>query len=576
MIRFHTPALPGRDARPSAPGVGRPKRLLRLLSGLALFSFWVAAWPAGAAPAQTAAAGAGTAYEELLAVHAAFEAVRSPALRDGVADHSPAEVARRLETLRSLQRRHAAIDATGWDRSQQVDWLLVRSMLDGLEFRLRVSRPWARDPGFYVDRLMRITFAELPVSGAAREELQGRLADVPTLLDRARAQLDDPAADYVSLALHNLTTHDGVGHGHPYRAVPPPGVLGWYDDLLSRARAEQPELVPAVAQAREAVRGFHDWLVDHRDEWDAPAGVGRDLFDWYVRHVKLIPLESDVLLALGEREFERLTAYLALERHRNRALPPLEPAASADEYAARIADADAHVRRFIVENDILTIPDYVGELDTNVPWIVRPGGRNFWEEIQYRDPLPDHVHAVIPGHRFDWLVAQHNDHPIRSGYWSGARAEGWAVYLEEMMLNAGLLDDRPRTRELFHIFGIKRAVRVRADILMQQNRMSVAEATRYMVERVPYLDENVARVDAEIYLRRPPGYGLGYLVGMIQMEALLADRTRQLGEDFHLGNFHDEFLAAGRLPISLIRYEMTGFDEEIRDLWDRRPLLATH
>ena len=31
--------------------------------------------------------------------------------------------------------------------------------------------------------------------------------------------------------------------------------------------------------------------------------------------------------------------------------------------------------------------------------------------------------------------------------------------------------------------------------------------------------------------------------------------------------FMDEFLAAGMIPMSLIRWEMTGFDDEIKELW---------
>ena len=541
------------------------------------FASLVALFLAFGAAAQDAVApspAADGAYARLLEVHRAIRGLMEAPSDGSVEDWSPATVAGRLHALRGLRLRHQALGQEQWDRSALVDWLIVRSLMDGLEFRLRVSRPWARDPGFYVDRLQRITFADIPASGDELTRLRDGLARVPRLLRSAREQLDDPAADYVSLALHNLTHHDGVGHGHPYRAVPPAGVIGWYDDLLARVQQDQPELEGEVAEAREAVIGFHRWLQEHRAQWQSPAGVGREQFDWYVRQVKLIPLSTDDLLALGEREYERLVAYLTLERHRNRDLPPLEPATSAEDYKERIRLADEHVRRFIVERDIITIPRYVGVLDTNVPWIVRPQGRNFWEEIQYRDPLPDHVHAVIPGHRFDWLVSGRKIHPIRAAYWEGARVEGWAVYLEEMMVNAGLLDERPRTRELFHIFGIKRAVRVRADIEMQQNRMTVDEATRYMVERVPFLDQNVARVDAEIYLRRPPGYGLGYLIGMIQMEALLADRARQLGDRFELKAFHDDFMAAGRIPISLIRYEMTGHDDELRQLLPYEPLLA--
>ena len=56
------------------------------------------------------------------------------------------------------------------------------------------------------------------------------------------------------------------------------------------------------------------------------------------------------------------------------------------------------------------------------------------------------------------------------------------------------------------------------------------------------------------------------------MQALLAERKRQLGEAFSLKDFHDEFMAAGRLPLSLIRWEMTGNDEDVVALWAREPL----
>ena len=88
----------------------------------------------------------------------------------------------------------------------------------------------------------------------------------------------------------------------------------------------------------------------------------------------------------------------------------------------------------------------------------------------------------------------------------------------------------------------------------------------------PWLDENVARVDAEIYLRRPPGYGLAYTIGKLQMDALLAEQSRRLGPAFVLRDFHDNFLAAGRLPIALIRYEMTGEADQVEQFWETPPI----
>ena len=302
------------------------------------------------------------------------------------------------------------------------------------------------------------------------------------------------------------------------------------------------------------------------------AGVGRRHFDWYLKHVKLMPYTSDDIVTLGIRELDRLWSVYALEQHRNRDLPVIELPDSSEEYARRIETTDQRIREFLVKEDIITIPDYIGELSTNVPWIVRPQGPNFWEQVQFRDPTPDHVHAVIPGHRFDGVVERNNPHPIRGKITSGARVEGWGVYLEEGMMNAGLIDDLPRVRELIYVFGIFRAARVPADVWLQLNEMTSSEVVDWWMQRVPWLDEDVARVDAEIYLRRPPGYGLGYTVGMLQMQRLLADRRRQLGADFDLREFHDTFMSKGRLPMSLIRWEMTGLDDEVRELWPREPL----
>ena len=464
------------------------------------------------------------------------------------------------------------MNVAAWPRDRQVDWLAVRSRLDQQAFLLRFQRPWARDPGFYVDQMLRVTFTELPVDGEALQTLQARLRAVPVLVSEARENLDDVAADYADLAIFNLSNSDGVGHGYPYRAVPPAGVLGWYGDFRSRAATEQPGLLPVIDAAQAAVREFDQWLRDRRPGWTATAGSGKAAFDWYLKHVKLMPWTSDEIVVLGERELDRLWAIYALERHRNRDLPELEPAASAEDYQARIDATDARVRAFLRDEQFITVPDDIGVLDTNVPWIVRPGGRNFWEEVQYRDPSPDHVHAVIPGHRFDGVLADRQDHPVRSKLYSGARVEGWATYLEEAVLQAGLFEELPRVRELIQIFGIFRAARVPADVWLQTGTMNAQEVVDYWLERVPYLDENVARVDAEIYLRRPPGYGIGYTIGMLQMQRLLADRKRQLGNDFELQAFHDEFMAAGRLPLSLVRWDMTGLDDEVKHFWRRDPL----
>ena len=519
-----------------------------------------------AAAACGGAGGAGN-YQALVALHDEFLEFDRPAMANGLPDYRAPTIERQRAGLDDFYQRLGAIDPAGWPVPQRVDYLLVKARMNRLDFDLRVRRPWARDPGAYVDTVQRLAFHEFPLAGEALQGLETQLGGVPEFLALAEENLTDAGAELTMLALRNLVTADGVGHGHPYREAPPAGAIAWYRDLLEQLGMHHPELVPRAEAAQASVEGFHAWLEGNRDRMTQPSGLGRENYNWYLKHVALMPFDWDDVNRIGDRELHRSWAFLALEQNRNRNLPPLEPASSAEDYARRIREADEHVRTFIVDMGILTIPDYVGEFGHNVPWIVREGGRrNFWEEVQYRDPLPDHVHAVIPGHRFDVLLHGHDDRPIRSRYRDWGRTEGWAFYLEEMMLQSGLLNELPRTRELYYIFQIARAVRNRAEALMHTNEFTVQEAVDYMIENTPFMDEDVARVDAEIYLKTP-GSGIAYQMGKLQIEELLMDRALQLGDGFDLKEFHDEFLAAGMVPVSLIRWEMTGHDDEVRDLF---------
>ncbi len=527
-------------------------------------------------------AGTGT-YGDFVALFEDFRSNRLPepwnanflehdAPRQAMEVYAPASVKARLKALKAVNAKLDDMNVATWPRDQQSEYLAVRAQVDGEEFRLAVLRPWARDPGFYADMLQRIAFTELPVEGEAKSALEKELAALPEIVGAATATLDDVARDYALLAIHNLTKADGVGHGHPWRETPPAGVIGWYDDLLARAVGRQPELVDDVRAARDAVAGFKDHLEANLPRYTAKAGVGAARYDWYLKQVKLLPYDGDGMILAAQREWERTAAAYALAQHRDRKVAELKPAESAADYAKRIEATDRNIRDFLVREEIITIPPYVGALGTNAPFIKRPGGPNFWEAVQFRDPHPDHLHAVIPGHRFDGLVEDNNAHPVRGRITDGVRAEGWGVFLEESMMLAGVLGDRPRVDELIYLFGVFRAARVPADVGMQRNEMTVAGAVKYMMDKTPWLDENVARVDAEIYLRRPPGYGVGYTIGALQMRGLLADARNQKGTDFKLKDFHDDFMARGRLPIALLRWEMTGLEDEVSAFWDRRPI----
>jgi len=194
--------------------------LLHCLLGIALLP--TTSLAAGGAPAGMPD-GKGS-YDELVALFDEFHQWRHADFA-----YDAAAVAARLTQLEKFQRRLADMAVVEWELAQQVDYLAVQSRFDQVDFQLRVSRPWSRDPGFYTDQMLSITFTELPLDGREEVQFLEALATVSELSQQARANLAGVAADYADLAIRNLSNADGVGHGFPYRAPPPRGVIGWYD-----------------------------------------------------------------------------------------------------------------------------------------------------------------------------------------------------------------------------------------------------------------------------------------------------------------------------------------------------------
>jgi uncharacterized protein (DUF885 family) len=124
-----------------------------------------------------------------------------------------------------------------------------------------------------------------------------------------------------------------------------------------------------------------------------------------------------------------------------------------------------------------------------------------------------------------------------------------------------MFDARPRTRELIYVLLAERAARALGDLRMHSNEYTLEQAAEFASANTPRgwlsLDGNLVRGEQHLYLQQP-GYGTSYMIGKIEIEKLMAERRRQLGDAFSLRAFMDAFDAAGLVPASLLRWELTG------------------
>ena len=518
---------------------------------------------------------AGSSYEELTALFEEWRAFERPPMRDGAPDYTAETMARKHRELAGYQARLNAIDPGGWPIEQQADWHLVRAEMNGLDFNIRVLRPWARDPAFYASvwtyqsdtpahegpthhALVELWTYSFPLSAEDEAKLAGELRTIPPLLAQARVNLVGNARELWVAGIGDLR-----------------GQVAVLEELSKKAAEAGAELRAAIAAATAATRSFVDWLEVEGEKKTGPSGIGEESYTWYLRNVHLVPLSWEEEVALLERELHRAHASLRLEEHRNRNLPQLVAIASPEEYDRRANESVTSYLEFLERQEVLPMRDYMdAALRARIGRFVPLEKRNFFWTAVHFEPTTLWTHFY---HWWDLARMEADPHPspIRRGPLLynifDSRAEGMATGVEEMFMHAGLYDDNPRVREIVWIMLAQRAARGLGSLYAHANQFTMQQARDFHVAWTPrgWMREDLDLLGFEqlLYLRQP-GYGTSYVTGKYLIERLLAERARQLGDGFTLSRFFQEVDDAGVIPVSLIRWQLTGKSDEIRELME--------
>ncbi len=508
-------------------------------------------------------------YDELVRLFDEFREFRQPKVIDSVQDYTTAAMANQQSELEVFKQRLAAIDSKAWAVPQQVDFHLVRSEINALDFFHRVLKPWAHDPGFYdifdhslsprTEEIMIAIEPSLPLSKNEIENYRMKLRAIPKILEQAKINLiiDKIGIDKATLVIRDKKLE------HSYM-----------ETIIARLSDHHPDLVGDAEKALAAIDDYSRWVEDNKSSMTAPGAVGKEQFNWWVKNVLYIPYTWDELFTISKREYDRSIAILKLEEHRNRNLPQIIPAANEAQHHERWYESELFIYNFLKNDQVFSIPDYFSP-EYPQPWSQVYGRQGnepeFFQRCEDLDPIPQILHNSV-GHRLDRLRASQDDHPIRknlSFYTEMIRAESISTAMEELMMHAGLQDERRRGREITYIALANRGVRAMSHLKVQSNEFSIHDAMNNCIELTPYgwqIEGGYTVWDDVEHFLRLPGYKMSYVTGKAQFEQLLADRANQLGKDFNLKEFIDDFFSSGMIPLSLIRWELTGNDDEMQKI----------
>ena len=525
-------------------------------------------------------------YNSLVTLFQEWRAFERPTMKGDVPDYSAHAMAEKAKALPEWQRRLAAIDNKSWpvDRwpiEQQNDYKLVQAEMNGFDFNLRVLRPWARDPSFYVSvwpnrtdvpsREAPVSYPEIqlynyhfPLSAESQRDLTAKIGMIPAFLAEAKENLKESNA-------HDLWIYGAQELRNQSAALKSlqDGTLT-VRTLEGRQHADltgtSPELRSAVSNAYQATVAFVVWLEQMAPSKTGPSGIGKEEYTWYQRNVHFIPFDWDEEVVLLHRELERAQASLRLEEHNNRNLPPLEPVANAAAFDKLAQERLDKFVNFLVKQEIIPDKPYIKDaLAQQLGHFVPEDQRVFFTRITHREPM------LLLSHDYHWIDLarmrdEPNPSPIRrvaslSNIWDN-RAEGFATAFEELLMHAGLYDDNPRAKELVWIMLANRAARGLASLYVQSNQFTLEQAQHFQAEWTPRgwanAGDSLTAFEQLLYLRQP-GYGTSYITGKLLFDRLLTEYAHEQdleGKAFVLRDCLDRFNSEGMIPVTLMETEM--------------------
>ena len=545
------------------------------------FAKWLLLMRLLATSALAAAAEApASSYQHLANLFTDWRAFNHPAIVNGRPDYSAAAMAKKAEGLAAFRTRLKAIDTSGWSTEQKNDYRLVEAEMNGLDFFLRILKPWHRDPSFYATVYPEMSdvpahegpsaepnidlFAyKFPLSPADDAKLTELLGAIPALLAEAK----------VNLA--GSTAHDLWAYGDRAFVDQADFLAQWQKGALQvrdlggtrkiSLDGTSPALKAAVEKARIASADFAAYVKAEAPKRQGPSGVGKPNYDWWLKNVMLSPLTYEQQVGLLERELDRSLSSLRLEEARNRDKPPITAIDDPDAYAAMSRTHAEKLYRLWVDTGTIADKPYshdalLAQSATYVPL----ADRNFFSHVTALDPLP------LSSHEFHWidlakLANEAQPTPIRSlrplFNMYADRSEGFATAMEEIAMQEGIYDDEPHGRELVWAMLANRAARGLASLRVQNNEMTLEEAGKFHAGWTPrgWSDAKSKLVGFEqlLYLRQP-GYGPSYVVGKSQLDHMIARASHQAeasGKPFSLQQTFAAIWASGIVPPSVIDSE---------------------
>jgi len=452
-------------------------------------------------------------------------------------DLSPTGRDRRLAFVREWSARFAAFTDDELTVEERVDRDLLIGELEVQRFGDEVLREDAWSPLLWVyvvgGGLFDLLAREFAPLATRLGSLADRAAGLPVLLDAGRERLvglpDRP-----------------VDRFHTEKAIEQwPGLISIVDEAIATGEAAAANgadnvaaVLPRLREARDTASAALDAFEDHLRASILPASsgegrLGQELFAAKLAHtmrdpaitIKHIRAEADREFAAVRAEMVRIAREIAPDWLGD-AIPTEEGAlvrAVVDAIATEHPPAEGlldfcrtqldRIVAFCRDREVITVPDEPLEIEWTPVFLRQyatamlswPGALDRGQKSFFRiTPVPDDatpaeaesrlredndrmlqiltIHEAVPGHYLQGVYSARVPSMARAVFRDGVYAEGWAVYMTQVMMDAGFAETDPALMLCHWKYYLRSVTNALIDIGIHTTGMTEAEAIDLMVD----------------------------------------------------------------------------------------------
>lgn len=498
-------------------------------------------------------------------------------------------------TLKQLD----AVKVAELSNSLRTDYYLIKNYAESTRFYINEFKEEEWNPAVF--NVGDAVFTVLDNKDASLEmrmvALAKKLKAVPQYFEAAKKIINNPTFEHTQLAIEQNN-----------------GSLYLFDNVLpdsvkacKLAEGQKQELLTTITKAREAVKEYVSWLQElpavKKQEGRSPR-IGKQLYAKKFAYDINARYTADEMYAKAQdrvkylqREMAGLTKTMWPTYFSGTPMPSDNREATkmmidqlskqhcaADRFLETIEAQLPVLEAFINKYNIIDLdaskplkvrktPEYmagVAGASINSPGPYEKNGVTYYNvtpltgysEKEAESYLREYnnwvlqilnIHEAIPGHYTQHIYANRSPSIIQNVFGNGAMVEGWACYVERMMMEEGY-DNSPEMWLFYYKWNLREACNFILDYNIHCNNWTEKDALDLLVTTAFQQEKEAQEKYRRVTLTQVQL--TSYFTGLTEIYELRDEVKQAWGDQFTLKKFHEQFLSYGSAPVKEIRTMM--------------------